>query len=337
MALWRRIKSKVVGLAVIVSCLWAGEVSISIAADPPVRMSLEAELALDTVYWRFEGPKAFAIGPNDVWSYYLGGADPAAYAIEDCNKSLGTSAGDSCVLIARGNDVISPQVTSGVFLWKGTPANTLPFSATEYLNSADQKPKAIIVVLPDCSPCAYRSFSPLLGSPVAQGMTLYSVDLTDLFRNVPKSSEADDNAEQARIRAVKSAVLRTDLTLHMLKSLNPGVPMIVWGDGWGGYLAQLASEKVDGLIMTGSICMPYYRTPAGVETRYLYRESDPRLSLFGDKLDAISASRSCADAAPSFTTEVTVIAKDNNIPIAETTEFKATVTQLLDLIAIPLQ
>lgn len=315
---------------------------MSNASDASAKMSLEAELALDTVYWRFDGPKAFAIGSNGVWSHHLGGADPAAYAVEDCNKRLGASGGESCFVIARGNDIVLPLATSGMFLWKETPNNARPFSTVEFQKPMGEVPDAIMIMMLDCVPCVSASADPLLGSSLVKDMTLYFVDLASQFRNELNSLDADGKTEQDKIRVFKAAVLKTDQTLQMLKSSHPSVPIIVWGDGLGGYLAQLASEKVDGMIVTGSACMPYYRTPAGVEIRYLYRVSDPRLgwfadNWFGDKLDAVSASRECADAAPSFSTQVNVISEANNVPIAETREFKATVTELLDLIRTPLQ
>ena len=302
-------------------------------------MSLDAELTFDIIYARASKPKAFAVGPGGAWAYYYGASGTksvAEFALEDCNKQLAANHDGACTLFASDDNILLPKATVGLRLNEAPPpwVTNLPISTRFSPPSAPGSPKAVVIFFSGCGACgdvkdagAYADYFN------AKGAIFIAANTPQAFRAAIPGPNRKSITEREFTAAFKSIVLQAEATVRDVHKAYPMLPVYLWGDGLGGYLAQLTGAQSDGLIITGSVCNAYNRTPPGVEVRYVYGDADPRLALLGAMPDAVSANRYCADAAPTYSSQIVMIAGLATTPLPSRPEFDSAVTELMSLTA----
>jgi hypothetical protein len=228
----------------------------------PPQFTYWQEIWLEHVFKPLERHKAYALGLGN-YDYYTYDYETLAEARQDalngCRDSVqeafGKDVDTQCQLVMENDQ----------FVWRGgmpkpmtenyLPEPDLPLARANVFGEIASG-KTIVLALHACDG---------QGDPQDEWFKSWLDFFLDRgYAVISPSSFADkqdilcgDDIENVKFDPViRLRVAQTLRTITNLKRLYPGMPIILWGQGMGGMVAQMVPFDVKGTIITGAPCYP---------------------------------------------------------------------------------
>lgn len=228
----------------------------------PPQFTFWQEIWLQNVFKAFEGNKAYALGPGnlDWYGYEYETLDQArAEALNGCRaavrEAFGETYANQCQLVMENDKLVwngtMPRPMTESFL----PEPDLPLARANVFGDIDSA-KGILLALHGCdgqADSANEWYKGWIDAFVSRG---YAVISPSSQADPHEFLCGDDIADAVFDPVIRLRVAQTLRTLANLKKLYPGKPIVLWGNGEGGTIAQAIGFDVKGTVITVAACLP---------------------------------------------------------------------------------
>jgi hypothetical protein len=258
-------------LPVALVLLMFGFVSHSVASqDPeeatPPQFTYWQEIWLEHVFKPFEKHKAYALGlaNYDYYSYgYETPAEAKEEALNGCRDSVreafGRDADTQCQLVMEDDRLVWPAQMPRPMTENYLSEPDLPLARANVFNDIAPA-KAIVLALHGCDGQTDPEdewFKSWLDFFLERQ---YAVISPSSFADQQEILCGDNISNVDFDPVIRLRVAQTLRTIDNLKKRYPGKPIILWGYGSGGIIAQMIHFDVKGAIISAAQCFPAPRS-----------------------------------------------------------------------------
>ena len=257
------------------------------ARDGDFHISASTEFYVLHKYSRLKSHKAFAVGPVDNWHAYYGmrsGSAAAKAAVDACNRKLRTDKSKElrtkkCVLFDVDGKRTGKASSIGIPFGTPAPGEDHPWQFGREWSATSPAKRGIVLMLHGCNgyfddgwQMAWVNYYRAAGFRVIMPNSFADVRGTDTCGVAQDQARLDQQTRNLKLR-----IAQTLRTIAGIRQKYPDQALYIHGHSEGGWIAQALGQKLDGIIITGTVC------GFGDSKAYLVAKGVPLLHIAGTR------------------------------------------------------